>query len=147
MQLDTQFECDRLSCLGKILLVTCLLFSVADVNSAAPKLGKALSDTFHSKAIVGYRPPGVPKTWKVTPSDKNNGWKYINDRNKHTDVRVMPGQKGSPFPAQRRPYVVTKIHGQYINKEGHIIRGKQPGKTEEAHIPLLDFRFPTSRVQ
>lgn len=145
MQPNSQIKFNGLTDFGKTFLVICLLFSVADVNSAAPRLAKTLSDTFHRKAIVGYRPLGVPKTWTVTPSKKGSGWQYTNPHNNHTNVRVMPGQKSSPFPAQQRPYAVGKIDGNYINKEGYTLQGKQPGKAAEAHVPLLDFRWPTRR--
>lgn len=80
---------------------------------------------------------GIPKDWKQLPSDKPGGIKYQSPNNpKYNEVRIMKGEKGSDFPAQRRPYIKIKKNGHYYDKNGNIVNKSDP----EAHIPLEEFK-------
>jgi hypothetical protein len=55
--------------------------------------------------IIPPRPPGIPPDWITENSKKGGGITYVNPKNTHDRVRVMPGKPKSPFPAQRSHYV------------------------------------------
>jgi len=56
--------------------------------------------------------------------------------NLHNVVRVMPGNLRNPMKVRRRPYVVNKKNGQFLDVNRLIT--KDPAKY---HIPLDDFIF------
>lgn len=74
-------------------------------------------------------------------SDKGGGTIYINPNNEHDLVRVMPGNPGSQYPHQQRPYVIDRNWGGYRNKDGQPIGGARPGKDPDAHIPYDIYIF------
>lgn len=88
-------------------------------------------------AKVLARPRGVPDNWVVTGTKKGGGTQYINPKNPHDRVRVMPGNPNSPNPAQQNPYVKRQIDGKFYDASGNVV----PGDSPEAHIPLEKFEF------
>ena len=83
------------------------------------------------------RPEGIPADWIVKPSKTGGGIRYIDPKNPHNSVRVMPGDPDSPFPNSRQPYVRHLQHGQSLDVHGNVV----PKNTPDAHIPLRDFHF------
>jgi hypothetical protein len=86
------------------------------------------------------KPEGVPEDWIEMPSDKGDGREYVNPRKRNDRIRVMPGDPNDPFPARRAPYVIDQ-NGGFRDVNGNVIRGRKPGATAEAHIPLERFKF------
>ncbi len=80
---------------------------------------------------------GIPKSWTAKPSKKGGGVQYVDPKNPHNRVRVMPGKPSSPNIAQRKPYVKKQINGKFYDKNGKVV----PGGSRDAHIPLDDFKF------
>jgi len=87
------------------------------------------------------KPEGIPDDWIAKPSKKNGGVRYFNPKNKHDQVRVMPGNPKSPNPRQQRPYVIDQKNGSIVDKNGRPIGGAKPDMSPDAHIPLEDFKF------
>jgi uncharacterized membrane protein len=83
------------------------------------------------------RPAGVPEHWRIRPTKGEGGVKYIDPRNPHNCVRVMPGDPQSPYPNSQRPYVRWLRNGQSLDKYGNIV----PKNSPDAHIPLSDFVY------
>jgi filamentous hemagglutinin family protein len=83
------------------------------------------------------KPNGIPKNWLEKASKKSEGKQFINPKNPHDRVRVMPSNAKSPNPAQQKPYVKRQINGKFYDKNGNIVSGKSP----ESHIPLKNFKF------
>ncbi|QEI14101.1 hypothetical protein FY115_05945 [Cellvibrio japonicus] len=79
----------------------------------------------------------MPLSWIVKASDKGGGIQYINPKNKHDRVRIMPGNPNSPNIAQRKPYVKRQIDGKFYDRNGRVVAGD----SIEAHIPLESFKF------
>jgi RHS repeat-associated protein len=78
------------------------------------------------------RPPNVPADWVKQPSKKGGGTVYVDPKNPHNRVRVMPGNPNSPNPAQRQPYMKVQVNGQTVDANGNPV----PSDSPEAHIPL-----------
>ncbi|MBS0224337.1 MAG: hypothetical protein JSR91_26755, partial [Proteobacteria bacterium] len=87
------------------------------------------------------KPKGIPDDWIAKPSDKKGGMQYVNPKNNQDRVRVMPAEPDSPHETQQRPYVVDQTRGSFVDKNGKPIRGEQPGKSPEAHIPYEEYIF------
>jgi hypothetical protein len=83
------------------------------------------------------RPGGIPEPWIAKPTRKGGGMRYVNPDNPHDQVRIMPAQPKSPYPAQQTPYVKRVKDGLAYNAAGHKVDSRSP----EAHIPLREFRF------
>jgi SPP1 gp7 family putative phage head morphogenesis protein len=86
---------------------------------------------------VARRPRGVPKDWKKVPSKKKEGYKYVDPKNKHNDVRVQRGNRDVSNPSQQNDYVKWKKEGKWLDKNGKVVKGESP----ESHIPLDEFKF------
>ncbi|WP_150120052.1 MULTISPECIES: hypothetical protein [unclassified Sulfitobacter] len=77
----------------------------------------------------------APKGWQRMPSKRGNGVRYRKDE--YNEIRSMPGNPNSPFPAQRRPYVKVRIDGQYYNSLGKVTRNS----SQDSHIPANKFKL------
>lgn len=86
------------------------------------------------------RPEGIPADWIEKPTRTVDRREYINPNNPNDRVRVMRGNPNSPYPNQRRAYVIDQ-NGSYRDVNGIPIRGPAPGRRPEAHIPYELFRF------
>jgi hypothetical protein len=86
------------------------------------------------------KPAGIPDNWVEKPTRIEGGMEYINPSNPNDRVRVMPGDPGSRYVSQRRPYVIDQ-NGSYRDVNGSPILGPAPARTPEAHIPYERFRF------
>jgi len=62
---------------------------------------------------------------------------YFHPEHTHTSIRVMPGKPHSPWPYQRKPYIVQTKNGKILDKSGNIVARDVP----EAHIPIEEFVF------
>lgn len=71
-------------------------------------------------------------------SKNSGGMKYIHSVNNQFQVRVMPGNPGSKWPSQRKPYVIHKTDGGWLDKNGKIYFSDQ---CPEIHIPLNEYDF------
>lgn len=102
----------------------------------------------------GFRPPtitrvfvkDVPSHWRIVPSKKGGGVRYIDPSptNKGNSVRIMPGNPNSPHPNSQVPYARWTKNGQYLDKHGNVVSKNAP----EGHIPLDEFVFdPTVYLQ
>ncbi|WP_141134382.1 RHS repeat-associated core domain-containing protein [Jannaschia aquimarina] len=87
------------------------------------------------------RPDGIPSTWKPKPSRTGNGTIYRNPRNPNDNVRVMPGNPNSPYPASQAPYARQQNSaGKYLDRFGNPSLGPRGGKRDAGtHIPLGSF--------
>lgn len=47
----------------------------------------------------------APKGWITKPSGKGGGVKFVDPKNPHNQIRQMPGNPNSSFPAQQNPYI------------------------------------------
>jgi hypothetical protein len=83
------------------------------------------------------RPGGIPSHWIATPTRKGGGTRYVNPKNPHDQVRLMPGEPNSPHPAQQQPYVKRMKDGLAYDAAGRVV----DPRSAEARIPLRDFRF------
>ena len=83
------------------------------------------------------RPAGIPENYKIRITEHGGGMIYVHPENTHISVRIMPGKPHSPFPYQRNPYVIHKLHGKTLDKLGNIV----PSKSPEAHIPFNEFVY------
>ena len=86
------------------------------------------------------KPDGIPDNWIERDTDTHGGRAYINPDNPNDRIRVMPGNPNSPYPSQRRPYVIDQ-NGGYRDVNGNPIPGSAPGRGPRAHIPHELFRF------
>ena len=86
------------------------------------------------------KPDRVPPDWITKPTKKNDGTEYINPENDNDRIRVMQGNPNSPYPEQQVPYVRDQ-KGGFRDVNGNPIRGPDPGRTPDAHIPYDQFRF------
>ncbi len=84
------------------------------------------------------RPEGVPEDWVRKSSNKGDGVKYVDPRNKHTYVRIQKGDPNSSNPLQQRDYVRWQRNGQALDKFGNVVKDGDPYKI---HIPLEEFKF------
>lgn len=95
-------------------------------------------DLIHQTGIKTFsRPNGIPENFRIKISGKGAGIKYVHPENEQTYIRVMPGKPHSPFPYQRKPYVVAMKDGKTLDKFGNIVRAD----SIEAHIPMEEFSF------
>jgi len=94
------------------------------------RLCEQLSDSFRKSAAI-------PEDWLVKPAKKGGGTQYINPKNPHDRVSVMPGNPNSPNPAHREPCVKRMRDGQAFDKNGNPVDPNSPA----AHIPTDRFRF------
>lgn len=101
-----------------------------------PENEKVLKDL-----AADIRQKKFPEDWKYKVSEvKGNasqGWEAIHPDNDHIRVRVMPGNPKAEFPNSQAPYVVQRAHGKFIDSAGNVV-GRE---TNEAHIPLKDYKF------
>ncbi len=89
------------------------------------------------KDPISIRPKGVPKDWVKVPSKKGTGYKYIDPKNKHNNVRVQKGNPESSNPGQKYDNIRWKKDGKYLDKYGKEVLEQ----SQESHIPLEDFKF------
>jgi tetratricopeptide (TPR) repeat protein len=95
-------------------------------------------ELIHTTGIQTFpRPKGIPENYIVSVSDKGVGMKYIDPKNNHSYVRIMPGKPHSSLPHQQKPYANQRIHGKSVDKNGSTV----PNDAPEAHIPLEDFVY------
>ncbi len=95
-------------------------------------------ELIHQAGIRTFpRPKGIPENFRVKISDKGAGMKYVHPTDEGTYVRVLPGKPHSPNPAQQKPYVNQRIHGQSIDKNGKCV----PNYSSESHIPIEEFIY------
>lgn len=81
------------------------------------------------------RPLGTPKDWQVIMSRSGGSVTYVNPKNEHDHIRVMPGNPGSQYPHQQRQYVIDRNWGALMNRDGQRIGGTDPRRSPDAHIP------------
>jgi RHS repeat-associated protein len=99
-----------------------------------------------TKPISGFRPPpgtrvrpsNVPSDWKIKPSLKPGGVRYIDPKDPGNSVRVMPGNPNSPWPHSQQPYVRWNRNGCPLDVNGNPL---PTDKMPAAHIPLADFQY------
>ncbi len=89
-----------------------------------------------SRPNLTARPRGVPKDWIAKPSKNGGGTRWVDPKNPHHSVRVMPGDPNSPYPNSRQPYVRITRDGQSVDVSGNVV----PKNTPDAHIPFKDFQ-------
>ena len=114
--------------------------------------GKIANNVDISLATRGFRPPpgtreipgGIPNSWRILPSREPGGVRYRDPTNAGNEVRVMPGNPNSPYPASRAPYVRWQRNGQPLDANGNAL---PTAKTPQAHIPLQNFRFNLERFK
>jgi len=82
------------------------------------------------------RPKDVPENWRQAPSNKGEGTKFVDPKNKNNDVRIQKGNPDSIWENQRRDYVRWQRNGRYLDKNG-----KPSVDRAETHIPLDQFIF------
>jgi hypothetical protein len=87
------------------------------------------------------RPLGIPRDWRVILSRKSGGVTYVNPNNINDRIRVMPGDPSSPYPNSQRSYVVDQNWGAYVNRDGRPVRGADPKRHPDAHIPYDIYFF------
>lgn len=83
------------------------------------------------------RPKGVPANFRVKLSDEGIGLVYMDPKNEHISIRVMPGKPHSKNPCQQKPYVVQMRDGMAVDKFGNRVHKAAP----EAHIPIEEFIY------
>jgi hypothetical protein len=99
---------------------------------------KTVRKYIHESGISTFtRPEGIPKNYLVRITEKGAGMEYFHPTNTHLKVRVMPGKPHSPFPYQKRPYVVQMKNGKAFDKYGNLILHERP----QAHIRIEDFIY------
>jgi hypothetical protein len=82
----------------------------------------------------------ITSAFKVEVSKKGLGLRFFTGGKKiPNEVRIMPGNKNSPHASQQNPYVIFKKGGKYYDKNGNVITGNSPNRSEAAHIPLTEF--------
>lgn len=84
------------------------------------------------------KPKGIPENYKVQITDSGVGMIYSHPvLGEDYSVRVMPGKPHSPNEAQQKPYVVHKKNGNFLDKNGKIVKKG----SAESHIPLEEFVY------
>lgn len=83
------------------------------------------------------RPKRVPKDFKIRFSEKGAGIKYIDPKNNHTYIRVIPGASHTEFPAQQKPYIRYVINGKDVDKH----RREVLRNSAQEHIKLEEFQY------
>lgn len=83
-------------------------------------------------------PEGVPDSWRIAPADSPGGVWYYDPTNKGNAIRVMQGNRNSPYPTSRSPYVRWQRDGHALDVHGNKLPSR---RHPDAHIPLQDFRF------
>ena len=108
-----------------------------------PHLGKYMPEA-EAKTLIQQagiptfsRPPGIPENYLVSISDKGAGIKYVDPKNTHVSVRVMPGQPHSQFQCQQKSYVIQLKEGKAFDKLGNRVSPDSPA----AHIPIEEFIY------
>ncbi|MCX5742960.1 MAG: hypothetical protein NT062_10740, partial [Proteobacteria bacterium] len=99
-----------------------------------PVKGTAVEVAESAKAS---RPAGVPANWIEKPSKTGGGTRFVDPKNPHNSVRVMPGDPESAFPNSQVPYVRHLNNGQSLDVDGKVVSKYTP----DAHIPLKDFKL------
>jgi len=93
------------------------------------------------KPDISKRPNNVPKYWEKKPSDKGEGTKYVDPKNRGNEIRIQKGDPNSKYPNQRGDYVRWKKDGQWLDKNGKPISGPEARKSPDGHIPFEEFNF------
>ena len=84
------------------------------------------------------RPKDVPEEWQKASSRKGDGIKYIDPKSGgSTYIRISRGKPDSTNAGQRIDYVRWQRNGKSLDKNGNVV----PKNSQEAHIPLEDFKF------
>ncbi|QVL57521.1 MAG: hypothetical protein KFB93_00135 [Simkaniaceae bacterium] len=97
---------------------------------------------------TGFNPPprpmGIPDNFVVKVSDNGGGIKYRLEVPKRggkmypkVEIRVMKGNPNSPNVGQQRSYVVHRVNGKFLDKNGNIVSRKGT----EPHIPFEEYDF------
>lgn len=81
---------------------------------------------------------GAPIDWLEKAAKSVGGIIFQDVTNTRNNIRVMPGNPASDFPAQRVPYVKYQMNGIFYDKNGYNIFN---GDTTPAHIPLSELIF------
>ncbi len=106
-----------------------------------PKPAETPKPTGKPKPDISKRPEGVPKDLKQSPSNKGEGSRYRDPKNPHNEVRVQKGKPEVSNPSKQKDYVKWKRNGQWLDKDGKPIPGRDARESPEAHIPIEDFKF------
>jgi RHS repeat-associated protein len=117
---------------GALLTGNATLNLMSSVNDAPGDSANAGNTQAEPQKSSGKRPDGVPEHWTEQPSKKGGGTVYVNPKNPHERVRVMPGNPNSPNPAQQQPYMKRQKNGRFFDREGREV----PGDSPDAHIPI-----------
>ncbi len=80
----------------------------------------------------------APKGWITKASGKGGGVKFVDPKNPHNQIRQMPGNPNSSFPAQQNPYIKYMKDGKFYDVKGNPLPS---GNIPEAHIPLNQFNI------
>lgn len=95
-------------------------------------------ELIHQKGIKTFsRPKGIPENFKIRLSGRGAGMEYVDPTNNHLRIKVMPGKPHSPFPYQKKPYVVQIQNGKALDKFGNKVAKNAP----ESHMPLDEFVY------
>jgi len=89
-------------------------------------------------AVAVPTPRGMPtENYVISPSAKGGGFRFVNPNNPNDQIRVMPGNPNSPFPAQQQPYTIQQRSGQAYDSYGNRVNPSDPA----AHIPSSEFQY------
>ena len=90
------------------------------------------------------RPKGIPENFTVKASESGGGIKYRLEVPRRdgtmypkVEVRVMEGNPNSPNLGQQRPYVIHRVDGKFLDKNGNIVSRKGV----EPHILFEEYDF------
>ena len=79
-------------------------------------------ELIHQTGIKTFpKPRGVPENFNVAISKNGAGMIYVHPEIKQINVRVMPGKPYSPFPNQRKPYVIHQVNGKGLDIYGNKV--------------------------
>ena len=115
-------------------------YSPRPQTKLAPEKSDLPKQGFKPPAGTRIQLPDIPKNWRIKPTKGQGGTRYVDPSNPGNSVRVMPGNPRSPYANSRRPYVRWQKNGQALDRNGRPVSKN----SQEAHIPLDEFRFDPS---
>ena len=96
-----------------------------------------IDEAVSSGIFANYK---LPSRFKLVPSNKRGGIRFIDPKNAQNEVRIMEGNPNSPHLRQQSAYLKYRHEGTYYDVNGNPIKSAMGGgKSELSHIPLKDF--------
>ena len=83
-----------------------------------------------------------PRGYQPYITDKHAGIRFTNLKNNQFEIRYMPGNPKSPWPAQKNPYVIHRTPKGYLDKNGKIIQDRT---NPAVHIPIREYNYEKLR--